>query len=196
MRLVVQPPSFRDRGVCRVRGRGPCGGANGPCERSDIRPAAKSVAGAEVGTRAVPVAIRRQDADDGTRPFGSDAGIETLVLKRYSRCGASQRHGHRAQRCFFHDAFPSEICAFLRGEKLEGCMPPSIIEPGELDPRRIYLCSVKSPHRTPRVGLSPMTTAATPVSAATEQEYQHNDNQDQFHRISPLMAAAISRPAQ
>ncbi|HEY4986585.1 MAG TPA: hypothetical protein VII39_08205 [Bradyrhizobium sp.] len=45
-------------------------------------------------------------------------------------------------------------------------------------------------HRTPRVSLSPMTSTATPVSAATEQEQYHNDNQDQFHRISPLMAAA------
>jgi hypothetical protein len=45
-------------------------------------------------------------------------------------------------------------------------------------------------HRTPGISLSPMTSAATPVSAATEQEHDHNDNQDQFHRISPLLAAA------
>jgi hypothetical protein len=36
-----------------------------------------------------------------------------------------------------------------------------------------------------------MTSAATPVSAAAEQEHEHNDNQDQFHDISPLMAAAL-----
>jgi hypothetical protein len=36
-----------------------------------------------------------------------------------------------------------------------------------------------------------MTSTATPVSAATEQEHYHNDNQDQFHGNSPLMAMAI-----
>jgi hypothetical protein len=36
-----------------------------------------------------------------------------------------------------------------------------------------------------------MTSTATPVSAATEQEYYHNDNQDQFHANSPLMAMAL-----
>jgi hypothetical protein len=36
-----------------------------------------------------------------------------------------------------------------------------------------------------------MTSIATPVSAATEQEHQHNDDQDQFHGISPLMATAL-----
>jgi hypothetical protein len=33
-----------------------------------------------------------------------------------------------------------------------------------------------------------MTSTAAPVSAATEQEQQHNDNQEQFHTTSPLMA--------
>jgi hypothetical protein len=41
------------------------------------------------------------------------------------------------------------------------------------------------------VSSSPMTSTATPVSAATEQEHYHNDNQDQFHGISPLMATAL-----
>ena len=48
-----------------------------------------------------------------------------------------------------------------------------------------------------------MTPTATPVSAATEQEHQHNDNQEHFHGISPLMATAlfagcpsIQRPVQ
>jgi hypothetical protein len=36
-----------------------------------------------------------------------------------------------------------------------------------------------------------MTATATPVSAATEQEHQYNDNQEQFHGISPLMAMAL-----
>jgi hypothetical protein len=36
-----------------------------------------------------------------------------------------------------------------------------------------------------------MTSAATPVSAASEQEHYHNDNQEQFHGISPLMATAL-----
>jgi hypothetical protein len=35
-----------------------------------------------------------------------------------------------------------------------------------------------------------MTAAATPVSAAAEQKHDHNDNQYQFHGISPLMATA------
>jgi hypothetical protein len=34
--------------------------------------------------------------------------------------------------------------------------------------------------------LSPMTSAATPVSAAAKQQHQNNDNEDQFHRKSPL----------
>ena len=36
-----------------------------------------------------------------------------------------------------------------------------------------------------------MTPTAAPVSAAAEQEHQHNDNQEQFHGISPLMASAL-----
>jgi hypothetical protein len=36
----------------------------------------------------------------------------------------------------------------------------------------------------------PMTSTATPVSAATEQKHDHNDNQNQFHGNSPLMAMA------
>jgi hypothetical protein len=36
-----------------------------------------------------------------------------------------------------------------------------------------------------------MTSTATPVSAATEQEHYHNDNEDQFHGNSPLMAMAL-----
>jgi hypothetical protein len=36
-----------------------------------------------------------------------------------------------------------------------------------------------------------MTSTATPVSAAAEQEHYYNDNQDQFHGISPLMATAL-----
>jgi hypothetical protein len=36
-----------------------------------------------------------------------------------------------------------------------------------------------------------MTSTATPISAATEQEHYHNDNQDQFHGIPPLTAMAL-----
>ena len=36
-----------------------------------------------------------------------------------------------------------------------------------------------------------MTSTATPVSATTEQEHQYNDNQKQFHGISPLMPNGI-----
>jgi hypothetical protein len=36
-----------------------------------------------------------------------------------------------------------------------------------------------------------MTATATPITAATEQDHQHNDNQNQFHGISPLMATAL-----
>jgi hypothetical protein len=36
-----------------------------------------------------------------------------------------------------------------------------------------------------------MTSTATPISAATEQEHYQNDNQDQFHGISPLTAMAL-----
>lgn len=42
-----------------------------------------------------------------------------------------------------------------------------------------------------RVKFLPMASTATPVSAATEQEHYHNDNQDQFHENSPLMAMAL-----
>jgi hypothetical protein len=41
------------------------------------------------------------------------------------------------------------------------------------------------------VGPSPMTSATTPVSTATEQEYDQNDNQDQFHVASPLTVTAL-----
>jgi hypothetical protein len=36
-----------------------------------------------------------------------------------------------------------------------------------------------------------MTAAATPISAAAEQENENNDNQDQFHETSPVMAMAL-----
>jgi hypothetical protein len=36
-----------------------------------------------------------------------------------------------------------------------------------------------------------MTATAAPISAAAEQQHQHDDNQDQFHWISPLMAMAV-----
>jgi hypothetical protein len=36
-----------------------------------------------------------------------------------------------------------------------------------------------------------MTATAAPISATAEQQHQHNDNQDQFHWISPLMAMAL-----
>jgi VanZ family protein len=36
-----------------------------------------------------------------------------------------------------------------------------------------------------------MTPTTTPISAAAEHEHYQNDNQDQFHGISPLMATAL-----
>jgi hypothetical protein len=36
-----------------------------------------------------------------------------------------------------------------------------------------------------------MTAAATPISAAAEQQNENNDNQDQFHGTSPVMAMAL-----
>jgi hypothetical protein len=36
-----------------------------------------------------------------------------------------------------------------------------------------------------------MTSTTTPISAAAEHEHYQNDNQDQFHGISPLMATAL-----
>ncbi len=36
-----------------------------------------------------------------------------------------------------------------------------------------------------------MTLAATPVPAATEQQQEHDDNQNQFHGKSPLMVTAL-----
>jgi len=42
-----------------------------------------------------------------------------------------------------------------------------------------------------------MTSTATPVSAAAEQEHYHNDNQDQFHGNSPLITTHyLSRTTQ
>jgi hypothetical protein len=48
-----------------------------------------------------------------------------------------------------------------------------------------------SPSVFRRTSSSPMTSTATPISTATEQEHYQNDNQDQFHGISPLMAMAL-----
>jgi hypothetical protein len=36
-----------------------------------------------------------------------------------------------------------------------------------------------------------MASTATPISAATEQKHYQNDNEEQFHGISPLMAMAL-----
>jgi hypothetical protein len=52
-------------------------------------------------------------------------------------------------------------------------------------------CRKRTPLYGRRVKFLPMTSPATPVSAATEQEHYHNDDQDQFHGNSPLMAMAL-----
>jgi hypothetical protein len=39
--------------------------------------------------------------------------------------------------------------------------------------------------------VSPMTSTTAPISAATKQKHYYNDNQDQFHWMSPLMAMAL-----
>jgi hypothetical protein len=44
-----------------------------------------------------------------------------------------------------------------------------------------------------RVRFLPMTSAATPVSAAAEQQDQNDDNKDQFHGISPLMTMSSKK---
>jgi hypothetical protein len=36
-----------------------------------------------------------------------------------------------------------------------------------------------------------VTATTSPVSAATEQHHHQNDNQDQFHGVSPLMVVAL-----
>src|ERR1700753_1350062 len=38
-----------------------------------------------------------------------------------------------------------------------------------------------------------MTAATAPIATAAEQEQHQNDNQDQFHGISPLTAMALMR---
>jgi hypothetical protein len=48
----------------------------------------------------------------------------------------------------------------------------------------------------PKNSSSPMTSTATPISAATEQQHYQNDNQDQFHGISPLTAMAFFAACQ
>jgi hypothetical protein len=40
--------------------------------------------------------------------------------------------------------------------------------------------------RRGRVNLSPMTPTTSPISTAPEHEHYQNNNQDQFHGISPL----------
>ena len=37
------------------------------------------------------------------------------------------------------------------------------------------------------VSILPMTSTATPVSAAAKQQHHNNYDKDQFHRKSPLM---------
>jgi hypothetical protein len=39
----------------------------------------------------------------------------------------------------------------------------------------------------PEYAGSPKTSTATPVSAAAEQQYDYDDNQNQFHCDSPLI---------
>lgn len=38
-----------------------------------------------------------------------------------------------------------------------------------------------------------MTSTTAPISTAAEQEQHQDNNQDQFHGISPLMAMALMR---
>jgi hypothetical protein len=40
---------------------------------------------------------------------------------------------------------------------------------------------------------SPVAATPTPISAATEQQHHDNNNQDQFHRNSPLTSTSVRR---
>jgi hypothetical protein len=51
----------------------------------------------------------------------------------------------------------------------------------------MFIHLVALPRQIP-TNFLPMPSAATPVSAAAEQQYQYNDDKDQFHCESPLMA--------
>jgi hypothetical protein len=44
-----------------------------------------------------------------------------------------------------------------------------------------------------KLASSPVTTTTAPISTAAKQEQHQNDNQDQFHRISPVKAMALMR---
>ena len=60
LRLVVQPPSFCDRGVFRSReGERPCGAMHDHREGTDIWSPTKSVTGTVVVTWAIPIGVRR-----------------------------------------------------------------------------------------------------------------------------------------
>lgn len=85
-----------------------------------------------------------------------------------------------------------------RGQQLS-TMPDCIVERFQQATRcfnrkhpKIYrVVLVWSPPKKARNRTSlPVASTATPVSAATEQQHEHNDNQDQFHGISPLTATA------
>jgi hypothetical protein len=51
----------------------------------------------------------------------------------------------------------------------------------------IYSMEARSLCGRRRVKFLPMTSTATPVSAATKQQHHNNYDKDQFHRKSPLM---------
>jgi hypothetical protein len=57
----------------------------------------------------------------------------------------------------------------------------------------IYSMKARSLGGRRRVRFLPMTSTATPVSAAAKQQQQNNHNKDQFHRKSPLMVMTSNR---
>src|ERR1700676_3479789 len=76
-----------------------------------------------------------------------------------------------------------QFCSdFAQHGQLRCCSPPGLFQPAQLRSRLGTLGHVEQ--ATAR-GRLPMTSVATPVSAAAKQQHQDNDNKDQFHEKSP-----------
>jgi len=96
---------------------------------------------------------------------GPPAGHECSFTERW---GAGKTRGPKT-----NDVRHQDIC---RCRQIAAAPTKMLIEGGALQ---------NTNGRPVLLKILPMTSAATPVSAAAEQQHQNNDNQDQFHSKSP-----------
>jgi hypothetical protein len=125
----------------------------------------------------------------GVNPF-----VQVNNLNRFSSPARLVQHGPRGRPAHLHPRFRIPL---VRHAAAEAALSSSRFAESERSrARRKCLRNSQRGHASvgrSGVKFSPMTSSTTPVSAAAEQKHQNNDNEDQFHRKSPLKVVTSMR---